>query len=92
MRFDLLDEHSTLVPFGLGVSQNRTLQQPAVPAEASKRGSRPGLLRKLSGALRRMVFSRYRNLVARHSCPLKGRATAAPDAPCQVEAQSPRAG
>ena len=56
MRFDLLDEYSTLVPFGLGVSRNKTFQEPAVPADTSKRGSHMGLLRKLSGALRQMVF------------------------------------
>lgn len=74
MRFDLLDEYSTLVPFGLGASrkaavQNRAVpaQEPAVPAEASERGSRPGLLHKLSGALRQLSLSSYRNLVARHS-------------------------
>jgi hypothetical protein len=74
MRFDLLDEYSTLVPFGFGVSRKATIQnravpaqEPAVPAEASKRGSRPGLLHKLSGALRQIVFSSYRNLAARRS-------------------------
>ena len=75
MRFDLLDEYSTLVPFALGVSRNRAsrdpavpAQEPAVPAEASKHGSRPGLLHKLSRALRQMVLSSYRNLVAKYSC------------------------
>ena len=74
MRFDLLDEYSTLVPFGLGISrkaavQNRAVatQEPAVPSEAPEHGSRPGLLHNLSGALRQMVLSSYRNLVARHS-------------------------
>jgi hypothetical protein len=71
MRFDLLDEYSTLVPFGLGVSRNGTLQDPAVPAKAARRGiiasfaSHPELLGKLLGALRRMVSSSYRNLVAK---------------------------
>ena len=73
MRFDLLDEYSTLVPFGLGVSRKRSSQDPAGPAEVAKRGtianfvSHLALLRKLSGALRQMVLSSYRNLVARHS-------------------------
>lgn len=74
MRFDLLDEYSTLVPFGLGVSRRAAVpnraapaQEPAVPAEASERGGRPGLLHKLSGPIRQMVSSSYRNLVARHS-------------------------
>ncbi len=39
MRFDMLDEYSTLVPFGLGVSRNRTFQYPAAPAKAVKRGA-----------------------------------------------------
>jgi hypothetical protein len=74
MRFDLLDEYSTLVPFGLGVSRNGAFQDPAVPAEAAKRGtianfaSHLELLRRLLGALRQMVLSSYRNLVAKYSC------------------------
>jgi hypothetical protein len=74
MRFDLLDEYSTLVPFGLGVSRNRASQGPAVPAKATKRrtmasfASHLELLRKLLGALRQMVLSSYRNLVAKYSC------------------------
>jgi hypothetical protein len=39
MRFDLLDEYSTLVPFGLGVSRNSTFQDPAAPATSAKRGT-----------------------------------------------------
>lgn len=74
MRFDLLEEYSTLVPFGLGVSRNRPIQYPAVPAKAAKRGtfanfaSHLELLRKLLGALRQMVLSSCRNLVAKYSC------------------------
>lgn len=74
MRFDLLDEYSTLVPFGLGVSRNGASQDPAVPAKAATRGtiakfaSHLELLRKLLGALRQMVLSSYRNLVAKYSC------------------------
>jgi len=74
MRFDLLDEYSTLVPFGLGVSRNGAFQDSAVPAKAAKRGtianfaSHLELLRKLLGALRQMVLSSYRNLVAKYSC------------------------
>ena len=58
MRFDLLDEYSTLVPFGLGVSRNGAFQDPAVPAKMSKRGTITGCachlewLRKFLGALR----------------------------------------
>lgn len=58
MRFDLLDEYSTLVPFGLGASRNEAFQDPAVPAMAANRGtianfaSHLQLLRKLLGALR----------------------------------------
>ena len=72
MRFDLLDEYSTLVPFGLGVSRKGAFQDPAVPAKAVKRGtiaifaSHLELLRKLLGALRQMVLSTYRNLVAKY--------------------------
>jgi hypothetical protein len=40
MRFNVLDEYSTLVPFGLGVSErNRVVQYPATPAKADKRGA-----------------------------------------------------
>lgn len=73
MRFDLLDEYSTLVPFGLGVSRKKAFQDPAVPAETAESNpiansaSRMELLRKLSGALGQMVLSSYRALVARHS-------------------------
>jgi len=59
MRFDLLDEYSTLVPFGLGVSRNVALQDhPTLPAQAARRGTIANfaghreLLRKLFGALR----------------------------------------
>lgn len=71
MRFDLLDEYSTLVPFGLGVSRNEAFQNPAVPAKAAKRGTitnfagHLGLLRKRLGALRQMVLSSYRTLAAK---------------------------
>ena len=74
MRCDLLDEYSTLVPFGLGVPRNGAFQDPAVPAKAARRGtianfaSHLELLRKLLGALRQMVLSSYRNLVAKYSC------------------------
>jgi hypothetical protein len=73
-RFDLLDEYSTLVPFGLGVARNRAFQGSAAPAKAAKRGtmanfaSQLELLRKLLGALRQLVLSSYRNLVAKFSC------------------------
>ena len=40
MRFDILDEYSTLVPFGLGVSRrNRVVQYPTTPAKAVRRGA-----------------------------------------------------
>ena len=40
MRFDILDEYSTLVPFGFGVSKrNRVVQYPTAPAKALKRGA-----------------------------------------------------
>ena len=40
MRFDILDEYSTLVPFGLGVSkQNRVVQYPAAATKAAKPGA-----------------------------------------------------
>jgi hypothetical protein len=73
MRFDLLDEYSTLVPFGLGISkQNRVVQYPAVAVRAANSGagdnsaSRPKLLRKLLGALRQTALLAYRNLVAKY--------------------------
>ena len=59
MRFDMLDEYSTLVPFGLGVSKrNMVTQYPTAPAEAVKRGtiadcaSRLKLLLKFVAVLR----------------------------------------
>ncbi|HJT13053.1 MAG TPA: hypothetical protein VJ790_10590 [Dongiaceae bacterium] len=73
MRFDLLDEYSTLVPFRGDVSRNATSQDSAVPAKAAKRGaiarfaSHLALLRKLLRALRQMALSRYRNLAAKYS-------------------------
>lgn len=37
MRFDILDEYSTLVPFGLGVfKRNRVIQYRTAPAKAVK--------------------------------------------------------
>ena len=40
MRFDMLDEYSTLVPFGLGVfKQNRVVQYPAIATKAVKPGA-----------------------------------------------------
>ncbi len=44
MRFDMLDEYSTLVPFGLGVSrQNRVVQYQAAATEAVK-ADKPGAI------------------------------------------------
>jgi hypothetical protein len=74
MRFDLLDEYSTLVPFGRGISRNGATKDPAVLAKAAKRGSianfasHLGVLRKFLGARRQMALSSYRNLVAKYSC------------------------
>jgi hypothetical protein len=57
MRFDILDEYSTLVPFGLGVSRNRAFQYPTAPTKAVKCGAiancagRLKILLKLVGAL-----------------------------------------
>ena len=58
MRFDILDEYSTLVPFGLGVfKQNRVVQYPAAATKAAKPGaiancvSRLKMLLKHVGAL-----------------------------------------
>ena len=40
MRFDILDEYSTLVPFGLGISKrNRVVRYPTAPAETVERGA-----------------------------------------------------
>jgi hypothetical protein len=61
MRFDLLDECSTLVPFGLGASRNRTFRDPDAPAKAAKRSKHLELPRKLLGAIRQMMSSSYRN-------------------------------
>jgi hypothetical protein len=58
MRFDILDEYSTLVPFGAGVSKhNKVVQYPTAPAKAVERGaiancvSRPKTLFKFVKAL-----------------------------------------
>lgn len=72
MRFDLLDEYSTLVPFGPGVSRKRAPQNhaaPDQPTECETIGqSRLEMLRKLPGALLRTVLSGYRNLAEKYSC------------------------
>ena len=59
MRLDILDEYSTLVPFGLGISkQNRVVQYPAAASTANKLGfiancaGRLKLLLKSAAALR----------------------------------------
>lgn len=72
MRFDLLDEHTTLVPFGRGVSRSGTSQDSAVPAKAAKRAiianfASVELLRKLLGTLCQRGLSGYRNLAAKYS-------------------------
>jgi hypothetical protein len=71
MRFDLLDEYSTLVPFGLGISRDRAFEDPAVPAKRdtiANLASHLELLLKLLGTLRQMALSSYRNLAAKCSC------------------------
>lgn len=74
MRFDLLDEYSTLVPFGLGISRNRIPQDPILLDQPAKRNTIANFagplesLRKLLGALRQMVLPIYRNLVGKHPC------------------------
>ncbi len=71
MRFDLLDEYSTLVPFGLGVSRNGAFQDPAVPAKAAKRGtianfaSHLEMLRKLLG-----TWSKDTHASSKHQAPV----------------------
>jgi hypothetical protein len=53
MRFDVLDEHSTLVPFGLGVSkQNRVVQYPVTATKAVKLGAIPNCASRLKVLLR----------------------------------------
>ncbi len=55
MRFDLLDEYSTLVPFGLGVSrQNRVVQYPAAATEAVKT-VKPGIIANCVSRLRVLI-------------------------------------
>jgi hypothetical protein len=64
MRFDILDEYSTLVPFGLGVSKrNRVIQYPTAPTKAVKAVKRSAIancanrlktLLKLVAALRQI--------------------------------------
>ena len=54
MRFDILDEHSTLVPFGLGVSrQNRVVQYPLSANKAAK----PGAIAKYVARLKILLKS-----------------------------------
>jgi hypothetical protein len=36
MRFDILDEYATLVPFGLGVSKHNRVVHPTAPTETVK--------------------------------------------------------
>ena len=87
MRFDLLDEYSTLVPFGLGVSQNGASQDPVIPASAAKRGTIARfaghlvMLIKLPGALRQRMLPRYRNLIAKYLCLFGRQAAPVVDAP-----------
>jgi hypothetical protein len=72
MRFDLLDEYSTLVPFGRGVLRTRAVRDREVPAKAAKRDTTASfvghleLLRKLLGILRQMALSSYRKLAAKY--------------------------
>jgi len=71
MRFDLLDEYSTLVPFGLGTSRNRAIRESAAPARESRgdaganTASHLELPRKSLGAFRQAVVSSCRSMVAR---------------------------
>jgi len=56
MRFDILDEWSTLVPFGLGVSrQNRVVHYPG-PADATK-AVKPGAVANCFSRLKRRLGS-----------------------------------
>ena len=62
MRFDLLDEYGTLVPFGLGVSKgNRVVRNPEIPcaeieADAGSRESgRMSIWAKIGTMLRRAI-------------------------------------
>jgi len=60
MRFDLLDEYGTVVPFGLGITKgNRVLQNPEIAGDeaeghADSRESKP----KTLWATLRMMFLR----------------------------------
>lgn len=71
MRFDLLDEYSSLVPSRRSVSRNAASKDPAVPAKGDKRGALAslanhlGALRKFLGVRRQMALSGYRNLAAK---------------------------
>jgi hypothetical protein len=48
MRFDLLDEYSTLVPFALGVSErNRVVQHSGAAIKAVKPGAIANWIRRL---------------------------------------------
>ena len=73
MRFDLLDEYSTLMPFGRGVARSG-VRQDLAPAKPAKRGLITGfasclqLLRKQCAAFHRAVSSSYRLLIERCSC------------------------
>lgn len=70
-RFDLLDEHSTLVPFGLGIVTTRPASVPtrtteAAPADAANDpASQPALMRRLLEALAQIVLSNFRNFAAK---------------------------
>lgn len=73
MRFDLLDEYSALVPFGLGVSRKRPRQDPAMPVKVAERStianfaSRLQVLHKILRTPGQLLFASCRNLVLKYS-------------------------
>jgi hypothetical protein len=77
MRFDLLDEYSTLVPFVLGVSErNRVVQYPTTRAKVVKRGTiancatRLNRLLKFVAVLGRIGRRGYRPMHGSHAVSL----------------------
>jgi hypothetical protein len=69
MRFDILDEYSTLVPFGIGIfEQNRVLNCPATATKAAKARAIGNCGSKFVKALARMCRVRITHAVT-HAPP-----------------------
>lgn len=60
MRYDLLDEYATLVPFGYGVSKyNRVVQYSSAPTQAVEHGATANRKGRLERLLKLVVALRH---------------------------------